>query len=160
MARDRREGFKLPVLDRLFDDTPGGHFEGAVQEHYTLAEIKQSVARDLESLLNTRQVLSLFPMDHYPHTARSVLGYGLEDFIGRSLLNPDDRHRICKSLEDAILAHEPRLKKVQVALEATNELIRELRFRVSAVLHIEPAREEVTFDAMLQPGTQHYVVKG
>lgn len=157
--RDNRNSFQPPLMDRLFDDLPDSPYDDVVMYRYSLSEIKLSVARDLESLLNTRQVLSKNIAGHYPHTARSLLAFGIEDFVGLSLLNPDDRKRICRGLEEAILSHEPRLHKVQVNLETSNESIRELKFRVNAILRVEPIWEPVGFDAMLQPNTQHYVVR-
>ena len=37
---------------------------------------------------------------------------------------------------------------------------RALRFRIEALLRVEPAPEPVTFDAVLQLNTQKYVVQG
>jgi type VI secretion system protein ImpF len=35
-----------------------------------------------------------------------------------------------------------------------------LRFRIDALLRVDPAPEPVTFDAVLQLNTQQYLVKG
>jgi type VI secretion system protein ImpF len=158
MARDSLSGFQPPLMDRLLDDSPDLAFEETVRRRFSLDEIKQSVARDLESLLNTRSVAVVGVSAGFPLTGRSLLSYGLEDFVGRSLLNPDDRNRICRALEESITIHEPRLKKIRVTIDASNQPLRTLKFRVSAILHVEPMREPVDFDAMLQPNTQHYVV--
>ena len=42
------------VLDRLLDDNPGAKSEPPQSRHQVLRDLKQSVRRDLENLLNTR----------------------------------------------------------------------------------------------------------
>jgi type VI secretion system protein ImpF len=49
---------------------------------------------------------------------------------------------------------------VRVILEPPREKDRTLRFRIEALLRIEPAVEPVTFDAVLRLNTQEYVVQG
>ena len=43
------------VFDRLLDDEPDNSRETAASRRQVLRELKQSVGRDLENLLNTRQ---------------------------------------------------------------------------------------------------------
>src|SRR3954470_18006227 len=67
------------VLDRLLDDAPETTTEPARSRAQLLRDLKQSVRRDLEDLLNTRRRhLDLPPglaeLDHSP------LAYGIPDF--------------------------------------------------------------------------------
>jgi type VI secretion system protein ImpF len=52
------------------------------------------------------------------------------------------------------------LQRVRVNLEAPREHDRGLRFRIDAMLRVDPTPEPVTFDAVLQLNTQQYVVQG
>lgn len=148
------------ILDRLLDDEPGVSREPLYNRFQDLRQLKKSVARDLEALLNTRQeILEELPSE-FAEVSRSLLTYGLPDFTAFSLLNLQDRNRIRRALEQAIAAFEPRLTRVRVTLEPPREHDRNLRFRVDALLRVEPAPEQVTFDAVLQLHTQEYVVRG
>lgn len=147
-------GFEPTLLDKLCDDSP----TLAVQKRLSIDELKDSVARDLESLLNTRTTFRDALTAEFPEVARSVASYGMEDFAGLSLASVNDRSRICRSLESAINRHEPRLTRVQVSLELSRHSINSLLFSIRALLVVNPAQEPVSFDALLQPTTLQYSV--
>lgn len=147
------------VLDRLVDNEPQVSQEPATSRSQSLRELRAAVARDLEALLNSRQeALQELPKD-FIELSRSILIYGLPDMTSSSLLNNDDRNRVRRSVEDAIAIFEPRLQRVRVALESPREHDRGLRFRVDALLRVDPTPEPVSFDAVLQLTTQEYVVQ-
>lgn len=87
-----------------------------------------------------------------------VLTYGLNDFAGLSLASHYDRAFICKSIQQAIARHEPRLQQVQVTFELNEQSTNALYFAIQALLVVHPAEEPVSFDAMLQPSTLQYSV--
>ena len=89
----------------------------------------------------------------------SSLTYGILDFSSYSLLSPQDRDRIRRSLEQAIALHESRLTRVRVQLEPQRELDRALRFRIEALMELGEDDEKVQFDAVLQLNTQTYMVR-
>lgn len=150
-------GFEPSLLDKLLDDDVRSPSSGIV-ELLSMEQVKESVARDLESLLNSRLVMSEETLKPYPQCRRSVLNYGLNDFSGLSLANSFDRAFVCRSLEQAILRHEPRLTNVRATLEMDYYASSKLHFAISALLVIYPAQEPVSFDAMLQPSTLQYTV--
>jgi type VI secretion system protein ImpF len=145
------------LLDRLFDDAVGSGADH-LQRGMSLEQMKTSVARDIEVLLNTRTGLPMQSLDPYPCTRNSILSFGLQDFVGLSLTNPNDRDAICNGIRDAIERHEPRLREVRVTLSPHAGLQQFLNFTVTAVLVLDPAVEAVSFDALLQPVTQQYAV--
>lgn len=148
------------ILDRLLDDQPGVSREPLHNRFQNVRELERTVARDLEALLNTRQeTLEELPPE-FTEVNRSLVTYGLPDFTSMSLLSQNDRNRIRRALEQSIAAFEPRLERVHVTLEPPREHDRGLRFRIDALLRVEPAPEPVTFDAVLQLNTQQYVVQG
>jgi type VI secretion system protein ImpF len=148
------KGFEPSLFDKLFDDLP----LGAVRRRLSLEQLKDSVARDLEALLNTRAILDQPFGDAFPLAVRSVAGFGMSDFAGFSLANVHDRGRICASIGSAISAHEPRLRDVRVDLELHRKTVNALYFSINAMLFVRPAQEPVAFDALLQPTSLQYSV--
>lgn len=148
------------ILDRLIDEDPENSREPLASRVQSFRAMERAVARDLEALLNTkRETLEELPIE-YAEVSRSLVTYGLPDFTSYSLLNGDDRDRIRRAVERAVSNFEPRLQRVKVTMENARESERGLRFRIDALLRIDPAPEPVTFDAFLQLNTQEYVVKG
>ena len=125
-----------------------------------MRQLKDAVARDLEALLNARQeALDELPTE-FAEVQCSLLTYGLPDFTAFNPLNDSDRDQIRRALEQAIATFEPRLMRVRVSLQPWHEHERALHFRVEALLRVDPAPEQVTFDAVLRLHTQEYVVQG
>jgi len=120
----------------------------------SLNDIRDSVSRDLENLLNTRSEGARLISDTFEECRKSSLTYGILDFSSYSVLSPQDRDRIRRSLEQTIGTHETRLSRVRVMLEPQREVDRALRFRVDALLDLGEANEKVQFDAVLQVATQ------
>ena len=143
------------LMDRLVDaplPEDGGR-------RVSVTDMRNSVSRDLENLLNTRSEGARLITDSFKECRASSLTYGILDFSSYSLLSPHDRDRIRRSLEQAISLHEGRLTRIRVTLEPQRELDRALRFRVDALMELGPDNEKVQFDAVLQLNTQTYVVR-
>jgi type VI secretion system protein ImpF len=150
--------FEPFLLDRLLDVGHTSDWHG-VRLSQTLEQIKDSVARDLEALLNTRCGLKSDCVDAYREASRSIITFGLLDFVGLCLDSPHDCDRICQSIAQAIARHEPRLRAARVSLERREHGGLGLNFHIQALLVVNPAREPVSFDAVLQPSTQQYAVR-
>lgn len=148
------KGFDPSLFDKLFDVQP----VKAARRYFSLERFKDTVARDLEALLNTRTALASDHLVDFPLAGRSVACFGLEDFAGLSLANVYDRQRICHSIESAIAVHEPRLREVKVSLDLHRNSINALYFSIKAILVVYPAQEPVCFDAKLQPSSLQYAV--
>ena len=143
------------LMDRLVDvplPEDGGR-------RVSVQDMRTSVSRDLENLLNTRSEGARVISDSFKECRASSLTYGILDFSSYSLLSPHDRDRIRRSLEQAISLHEARLTRIRVTLEPQRELDRALRFRVDALMELGPENEKVQFDAVLQLNTQTYLVR-
>ena len=138
------------LLERLVD-SPLPEDNGRVP---SITDIHGSISRDLENLLNTRSEGARLIPDAYPECRKSSLTYGILDFSSYSVLSPQDRDRIRRSLEQTISVHETRLSRVRVMLEPQHEKDRALRFRVDALLDLGDDNEKVQFDAVLQVATQ------
>jgi len=141
------------LLDRLMGETGlGGTARGAVEQ------LKDSLARELEALLNTRLGFPPGRFDATPELRSSILNYGLADFAGFCLSSSEDRAAICASLKDAIERHEPRLKNVSASLEREAGSVNRLHFVIHATLHMADGAEPVDFNAVLQPSNLHYAI--
>jgi len=130
------------------------------KRHQNIGELKRSVGRDLERLLNTKREAIFDLPEGYREVRRSVLTYGLPDFSTVTFASRIERTRVVRMVEQAIAMHEPRLRQVRVAMEDFELQQRALRFRIDAMLHVDPAREFVSFDAALKMNTGLYEVVG
>lgn len=150
-------GFSPSLLDKLCTKNRHSMTDSQISR-YTLDEVKDAVARDLEALLNTRKVISDQDLQPYPESMKSIASYGLNDFAGLSLSSLDDCTFICRSIESTILKHEPRLKNVRAKLEPEQGAVNRLNFAISALLVLYPLQEPVSFDAVLQPSSLQYSI--
>jgi type VI secretion system protein ImpF len=146
------------VLDRLIDYEPKVTTEPPAARSRVLAQIKAAVKRDLEWLLNTKATLDL--TDATPPLVASLLNFGLPDFTHSSLSSGPDQARLRAAVEAAIRRFEPRLTDVAVVLVEGQQSERALRFRIDALLKIDPAPEPVSFDSVLQLQNKAFRVQG
>lgn len=160
-ARVRPDQPLMPsVLDRLMDFDPGVSTEPPQSRAQLLRELRASVRRDLELLLNTRQRFAEVPPD-YTEAAKSILTYGLADFSGAGPSGTKERQEICRKIEMVIRRNEPRLLAVKVDLVTdADPLDRTLRFRIDALMRADPAPEPVVFDTVMEPTTTTFTVGG
>ncbi|MGY0612478.1 MULTISPECIES: type VI secretion system baseplate subunit TssE [unclassified Luteimonas] len=152
------KGYEPNLLEKLLDDDSRSNAAAGTLKSVPLEQYKESVARDLEGLLNSRAAFTEEDLDAFPNCRQSLMTYGLSDFSGKSLANAYDRAAICRSLEQAVARHESRLVNVRVSLQTDSRNASTLHFTIHALLNLQPAREPISFDAMLQTNTQHYSV--
>ena len=154
------KGFSPGLFDRLMEGSTRSAPQGApaAVTRLSIEELKDSVARDLEALLNTRAAIGDDRIRAFPECARSIMTYGLKDFAGLSLSSSDDRAYICACIEKTIGRHEPRLRNVRAALVVQEGAINRLNFAITALLVLHAEQEPVNFDAVLQPSSLHYTI--
>lgn len=159
MSRTDNEVRVTPsVLDRLLDYEPELSREPLASRAKSLRQFKQAVRRDLEWLLNTRQIAGGLPPE-LKETNDSLAAYGLPDFTTLSNESAADQKRIKREVEETIRRFEQRLENVVVSFESGRATDRGLRFRIDARLKVDPAPEPITFDTVLQLGSGQYVVR-
>ncbi|OTG77726.1 type VI secretion protein [Acinetobacter terrae] len=145
-------GFRTTLFDRLLPETEQNY------QGISLQQLRESVASDLEDLLNSRMAKLDDLIDDFPLAKQSILQFGIIDFVGLSTANPTDRDKICQSIEQSIAAHEPRLRQVKVEMLLDGHNMGALGLSIQAYLNIHPLFEPVIFDALLKPTTQQYVI--
>jgi type VI secretion system protein ImpF len=146
------------ILDRLLDFDPRSSQEAPKSNANSVSELKQSVRRDLEWLLNTRNRAFEIPPE-LEEVNSSVAVFGLPDFTGLAMENPNEQKRLTKSVENAIRFFEPRFLDLKVTMEPLSTVERQLKFRIEANLDVEPAPEPISFDTVLQMGSGEFSVK-
>jgi len=160
MARPTPEfSVTLSVLDRLIDNDPRNSSEAQLTRAQSVRQLKDSLRRDLEWLLNTRRV-AFPPEDALRELNRSVYVYGLPDFTGYRMSTPAEQTRLLRRLELAVKLFEPRLANIKVVpVESGLITSRRLRLRIEGLLLIDPAPEHVTFDTVLELTSGNYEVQ-
>ena len=160
MARvDKKKKLRPSVLDRLFDNEPYNQTERDPGHHQLLKQLRNSIRRDLELLLNTRFYISE-PPDEFPELHNSLLNYGLPDLATVNIIDIDKRNEFARKLEQTLRYFEPRFKSVNVSfIDNSDNTDRTLRFRIDAVIYADPLPEVVVFDSVLESVTRTMSVK-
>lgn len=128
------------------------------QRREAINRYKDSVKRDLEWLLNTRQVVDdRLPL--YPEVSRSVYAYGLPDITSINVGAIHDQNELLRRMERCIEFFDKRLTKTEIVLEPMVGLNRVLRFSISGIVLMDPAPEEIVIDTILDPSSGEYEVK-
>jgi type VI secretion system protein ImpF len=141
---NNRQNAQASILDRLIDSEPSVSHEPA-REGISLGQIKDSVARDLENLLNTRRSI-LVPPTLCKEVNSSLFVYGLPDFTSRNPGNVSVRSQLRLEIEKTLARFEPRLKNTTVHVDVPEGSNRELKFRITGVLVVDTISEPVVFD--------------
>ena len=155
--KQNQQNVRASILDRLIDHEPGLSREPVQYCLVSIGQIKASVIRDLENLLNTRRQILILPVE-YSQVNNSLFVYGLQDFTSKNPGSPFVRQRLRQDIEKTISRFEPRLKNVTVHLETTAQNKRNLRFRIKGMLVVEPVAEPVTFDTYFDVNKGEYII--
>jgi type VI secretion system protein ImpF len=149
----------LSVLDRLVDLDPNARSESMPTRSNSMRQLKASLRRDLEWLLNTRRTPEAVG-EGPSELNRSLFNYGLPDTTSLGVHSVQDQNRLLWMLETAVTVFEPRITGVRVTLEPVPGNARILRFQIQGLLRVDPAPERVAFDTVLELTKGEYEVKG
>jgi type VI secretion system protein ImpF len=148
------------VLDRLIDLDPNASADPPANRSQSVRQLKASLRRDLEWLLNTRRNPDEVP-ETYQELFRSLYNYGLPDITSIGLNSPRDRQRLLRMVEQTIEIFEPRLLSVRVrAVDSASSGPRILHFQIDALLKMDPAPEQILFDTVLQLNSGEFNLRG
>src|SRR5688572_14403896 len=104
-----------PVLDRLINLEPSLREDPPATYAQSVRQLKATLQRDLEWLLNTRRIAVDLSESH-EELRNSLYYYGLPEFAGLSMTAVEDHNRVLKDVETAVSAFENRLTSVRVAM--------------------------------------------
>jgi type VI secretion system protein ImpF len=155
--RESGDNLRACILDRLVDLEPGVSHEPVQTSFQSIGQIKASLVRDLEKLLNTKRQITM-PPGEYRELNNSLFVYGLRDFTAQNPRSLSVRQQLRQDVEKTISRFEPRLKNLTVQLEAPAQTGRNFRFRIIGILVVEPIREPVSFDTYYDVNRSEYKV--
>jgi type VI secretion system protein ImpF len=149
------------VLDRLLGQEVPTQESLDRSRAQLFRQLKASLKRDLENLLNTRCRCGGYPKE-LTELETSLANYGIPDFTGASVASAGSREEFLRVVRDAIERFEPRLAQVKVSHigDSKEPLDRVLRFRIEAVLMPDHEAEPVAFLSTLEPSSGRYRVDG
>jgi type VI secretion system protein ImpF len=160
---DAERMLRQSVLDRLMDLDRSAPMDAPSSWGQSVRQLKATLCRDLEWLLNTRRPLIELP-PQTENLERSLLMYGISDVSSLSRENLEQHAKMVKEVERAVSMFEPRLANVKVSLARQQTAgeggpVRELRFVVEGLLRLDPEPEHVVFDTVLEVSTGDYHVR-
>ena len=148
------------VLERLIDRDSQASTEAPPTRAQSVRQLRASVRRDLEWLLNTRRTPEA-AADDLPEVARSLYNYGLPDLNALNWESSRDRTRLARAVNQALAIFEPRLRNIQVVpMDPAGGSPHVMRFQIEALLEMDPTPEHISFDTTLQLSSGEYQVKG
>lgn len=147
------------LIDCLMDDDPDGLSDIDPMQAYSVKAMRAALKRDLEALLNTRRRSRSVPR-YLEEVQGSLLNYGLIDITNSRSRSETIRADLGRMLANALTLFEPRLSSVKVtSCDNADPLDRTQRFRIEAVLNVEPAPELVCFDSIIEPVNAGFKVR-
>jgi type VI secretion system protein ImpF len=149
----------LSLVDRLFDLEPDSQVEAPLSSWEQFRVLKAALCRDLAVLLNTRRAEKDFD-PAYEDATNSLLSFGITDFTSYNLKSSDEQEQVRRSIERAIRLFEPRLARVSVSLEETEQVRPVLQFQIDAVLRVGLRDEPLMLDVSLQRDSRRIAVTG
>lgn len=155
MSQDEKQ--LLPsILDRLLTEDTG---TDAPSRYQLIEELKESVRRDLQALLNSRaRPLTWSPL--HTELEHSILNYGTPDLSSTKFASEEDLAAFQTKLAEVIKAHEPRFSAVEVVESKKHDGIdRTIRLSIKATLHANEIVKEIVFDSDLEPVTKKVNVR-
>lgn len=150
------------ILPSLFDRLTlpeSGPQTRQVGWNAALGQLKLSLRRDLEALLNTRRRPGALG-DDLPELARSSVRFGIPDFVAVNMAAQERQAAFGRALERVIRDYEPRLANVAVTLlPPPRGQDRTLCFRIEAMIRVEPSPEPIIFESVLDPISRTFSIK-
>jgi type VI secretion system protein ImpF len=155
----------LSLIDRLSDEdsnaSEGIEARSSLDKiHYrdTVRRYKDSVKRDLEWLFNTRRTFDS-RIGQYPQIESSIYAYGLPDITSVNVGSVNDQRKLVDVMKESLRLFERRLTDISIDFDPIAGGNRSLQFRISGILLMDPAPEEVCIDTVLDSMSARYEVK-
>jgi type VI secretion system protein ImpF len=153
MAKAKAENLVTQsLMDRLCDveDWP-------TTRHSSMRLYRESVKRDVESLLNSRRP-PMPELQSYPKAAASVMNYGLPDINSYSD-SGHDQNAMLTAMVQTLRNFEPRIQNLRVFVARAENLTRSLRFHIEGQIQFDTQIEDIQFDTVLELTRGEYEVK-
>jgi type VI secretion system protein ImpF len=141
---------------------PPGSSRGGSQLVIGVRELRESVARDIDWLLNSKRFLDT-DLEGLKEVRTSVLNYGMPDFSPTSWRNDKELSSLARTIEELLRRFEPRLRPSSIKVTAQKPVEKDdmrPHFRIDAVLHVDPVNEPVSFDTDVDYESSRISVRG
>jgi type VI secretion system protein ImpF len=143
MADARRiDGARALLFERLTQPLDRHGAPLTVAQIHGIDGVRDSVARELQALLNTRVALDI---DTLEQRERTTIDYGIPDLSAFPLGNNEAMSRLARHISRTITVYEPRLRVRDVALEPVAGRRDALTARVSGNITVGTVVEPVSF---------------
>jgi type VI secretion system protein ImpF len=148
---NKHQAIQASILDRLIDDSPDDYDVKELHKGQSLKQLRASVRRDLENLLNAKVQWLTWP-ENYKELEHSLVNYGLHDFSSMRVSSLEGRQLLCEKVAQTIKRFEPRFIEVEVEIvDKEQPLDRIMRLRINALLYADPEPEYISFDSEVEP---------
>ena len=155
--KQNQQNIQASVLDRLIDHEPDVSQESVRYRLLNISQIKRSVIRDLENLLNTRRFILPLPSE-FREVNNSLLSYGVGDFTSLDPRSPSVKQRLRNEIKQTISRFDQRLKNVTVHIDTSPGDEKSIMFRITGMLVIDPISEPISFDTFFDINKGEYVI--
>lgn len=147
------------LLDRLTDDSGGRVAETRDRRGFSIAQIRESVLRDLGWLLNTPRRYGAGELEEAPNVATSVVNFGVSDLCGVTLSAVSAR-ALEREIAETIRRYEPRILPqtlgVSVRIDPDAYGHSGLGIEITGALWAQPAPEPLRLSTRLDLESGQY----
>lgn len=158
--RAREQVLARSVLDRLLDPTPDLPQDPPLSVAAQTRDMRETIRRDLEALLNTRRC-PVAPPDALAELQDALVSYGLDGMVSANLVTDYAKLQLARIIERRVAMFETRLSDVKVTiLKNRTSAERALRMRISATFRLHEGMPPISFESTLDPSSQHFLVEG
>lgn len=134
---------RIPLFDRLVDERPWEAREVAPLRVLDRDGLVESVRGELQRLFNTRSPVAPRLLEELEE--RTVLDYGVPDFLSYAPRDPEARSRLAAVLATTVRAYEPRLLEPRVAVEEAGDDPQGLAVVITGHVRVDGSDHPVSF---------------
>ncbi|RWX81497.1 type VI secretion system baseplate subunit TssE [Neorhizobium lilium] len=157
--RPRDRVLARSILDRLIDEAPDRSFDPPVNLTDQVRDMRESIRRDLEALLNTRRCPAAPPV-MLAELRDALVSYGVDGMVSANLVTDEAKLRLAQSIERRISLFETRLSDVRVTILKSRTITeRALRMRIQATFRLHEGMPPIGFESTIDPSTQRFLVE-
>jgi type VI secretion system protein ImpF len=146
-------GAPAPLFERLTDLEPGVDSEAQPMRMLSPVALRESVARELDRLLNTRAPVAA---EILAQRERSTIDYGVPDLSLYGTRNFDGETKLAEMVRQAIEVYEPRLADPIVRISRSAQQNGAIIVQVEGGLRLGSMIEPISFTISVQgEGARH-----
>jgi type VI secretion system protein ImpF len=145
------------LLERLVDPKA---FSTTGSTGFTVENMKRSIQNDVIELLNTK--VTVLDVEPESELFNSIMMFGVPDMISLTGNSEDQGQTMRRNVQAALECFEPRLARIRVSIAkpGPKDEKKEVKFQIEAVLNVEPYKDLVGFETILELTTGRAKVPG